>query len=89
MNFSIDPPLVVKDMPTARPIRSLSEASDYVNEQLRHGRPPPWREMARRLHAAVSDEEAIEAVGALRELLEIEDLLIPPKLPLVTPRQRL
>jgi hypothetical protein len=88
MDFSIDPPLVVRDMPKARRIRSLAEARDYVDEQLRLGRPPPWRETARRLQAAASDEEAIEAVGALRELLEFEDLLIPPELPLVTPRHR-
>ncbi len=88
MDFSIDPPLVVKDMPKVRRIRSLAEARDYVDEQLRRGRPSPWRETAHRLHAAVSDDEAIEAVGALRELLDIEDLLIPPETPLVTPPRR-
>jgi hypothetical protein len=88
MDFSIDPPLVVKETPKARRIRSLAEARDYVDAELRRGRPQPWRETARKLHAAVSDDEAIEAVGALRELLEIEDLLIPPELPLVTPRRR-
>jgi hypothetical protein len=27
-----------------------------------------------------SEEEAIEVIGALRELLDLEDLLVPPKL---------
>jgi hypothetical protein len=88
MDFSIDPPLVVKDTPKDRRIRSLAEARDYVDEQLRHGRPTPWRETAHKLHTAASDDEAIEAVGALRELLEVEDLLIPPETPLVTPPRR-
>lgn len=88
MDFSIDPPLVVKDVPKARQIRSIAEARDYVDDQLRRGRPPPWRETAHKVHAAVSEDEAIEAVGALRELLEMEDLLVPPELPLVTPGRR-
>jgi hypothetical protein len=89
MDFSIDPPLVVKDMPKVRRIRSLADARDYVDEQLRSGRPTPWREAAHKLHTAASDEEAVEAVGALRELLEFEDLLVPPETPLVTPRRRI
>ena len=47
---------------------------------MRLGRPPPWRDMYQRLRAARSEDEAIEVIGALRELLELEDLLIPPKL---------
>jgi hypothetical protein len=88
MDFSFDPPLVVKDTPKPRRIRSLAQARDYVDEQLQRGRPPPWREMARKLHAAMSEDEAIDAVGAFRELLEMEDLLVPPELPLVTPGRR-
>ena len=87
MNFLIDPPLTVKDRPNARRIRSLAEARDYVDEQLRRGRPPPWREIARKLHTVAKDDEAVEVLGALRELLEIEDLLVPPELPLITPRR--
>jgi hypothetical protein len=34
-----------------------------------------------------SEEEAIEVIGALRELLELEDLLVPPKLPLGSPHK--
>jgi hypothetical protein len=88
MDFSFDPPLIVKDTPRPRRIRSIADARDYVDDQLRRGRPPPWRETAHKLHAAGSEDEAIEAVGALRELLEVEDLLFPPKLPLVTPGRR-
>jgi hypothetical protein len=88
MDFSIDPPLVVKDAPKVRRIHSLAEARDYVDEQLRRGRPPPWRETAHKLHNAMNDDEAIEAVGGLRELLEIENLLVPPETPLVTPPRR-
>jgi hypothetical protein len=29
-----------------------------------------------------SEDEAVEAIGALRELLELEDLLVHPNLPL-------
>jgi hypothetical protein len=29
-----------------------------------------------------SEDEAIEAIGALRELLELEDLLVQPDVPL-------
>jgi hypothetical protein len=42
--------------------------------------------MYERIRAVRSEEEAIEVIGALRELLEFEDLLVPAKLPLVTQR---
>ena len=48
------------------------------------GRPPAWRDLYHRLRSIRSDDEAIEVIGALRELLELEDLLLPPKLPLVS-----
>jgi len=44
---------------------------------LRLGRPAPWREVWHRLKTVASDDEAIEAIGDLRELLEEEDLLLP------------
>jgi hypothetical protein len=34
-----------------------------------------------RLRAVRSEDEAVEAIDALRELLELEDLLVHPKLP--------
>jgi hypothetical protein len=85
-DFPIDPPLVVKDMPKPRRLGSLSEARAFVDDALRLGRPPAWRDMYERIRAVRSEEEAIEVIGALRELLEFEDLLVPAKLPLVTQR---
>jgi hypothetical protein len=41
------------------------------------GRPAPWREVWHRLKRVASEDEAIEAIGDLRELLEEEDLLLP------------
>jgi hypothetical protein len=49
---------------------------------MRLGRPEPWRELWSRLKAVTSEEEAIEAIGDLRELLADEDLLVPPGGPL-------
>jgi hypothetical protein len=84
-DFPIDPPLVVKDTPKPRRIGSLAQARAYVDEALRIGHPPAWREMYYRLRDAKSEDEAIEAIGALRELLELEELLVPPNLPLEHP----
>jgi hypothetical protein len=75
-DFPIAPPLVVKDTPKPRRIRSLAEARAFVEEQMRLGRPPPWREILARLKTVNSEEDAIEAFGALRELLNDEDLLV-------------
>jgi hypothetical protein len=53
----------------------------YVDAALRLGRPAPWREVYDRLRAVTAEDEAIEAIGDLRELLEVEDLLlsaVPP-----------
>ena len=85
--FPLDPPLVVKDAPKPRRLASLADVRAFVDEELRRGRPPPWREVHHRLTAAQTDEEAAEAIGDLRELLAFEDLLIPPDLPLVTQRR--
>jgi hypothetical protein len=43
---------------------------------MRLGRPAPWREVWQRLKAVTTDEDAIEAIGDLRELLVEEDLLL-------------
>jgi hypothetical protein len=83
-DFRFDPPLVVKNMPKPTRLASLADARAFVDAELRLGRPPPWREMYHRLTAARTEEEANEAIGALRELLELEDLLIPPNLPLTS-----
>ena len=74
-DFPIAPPIVVKDGP--KPLKTLREAHDYVSEAMRVGRPAPWRELWHRLKAVKSEDEAIEAIGDLRELLADEGLLLP------------
>jgi hypothetical protein len=83
-DFPIDPPLLVKDTPKPRRLRSLAEARAFIEEEMRVGRPPAWRSLYRRTESVRSEDEAREAIGALRELLELEDLLVPPEMPLVT-----
>src|SRR5437588_11620748 len=39
----------------------------------------PWKDLRRRLEAVQTEEDALEAAGALRELLELEDMLAPQK----------
>jgi len=76
-NFPIAPPLVIRDEPKPRHLKTLKDARDYVEEAMRIGRPEPWREVFRRLKAVTNEEDAIEAIGDLRELLAEEDLLLP------------
>lgn len=76
-DFPIAPPIVVKDTPKPRRLATLKDARDYVDEAMRLGRPEPWREVWHRLKAVRDEEDAIEAIGDLRELLADEDLLIP------------
>jgi hypothetical protein len=75
-DFPIAPPIVVKDTPKPRRLVTLKDARDYVDAAMRLGRPEPWREVWRRLKAVTDEEDAIEAIGDLRELLADEDLLI-------------
>jgi hypothetical protein len=75
-DFPVAPPIVVKDTPKPRRLATLKDARDYVDEAMRLGRPEPWREVWHRLRAVSSEEDAIEAIGDLRELLADEDLLI-------------
>ena len=79
--FRIDPPLVVKDQPRPRRLRSPAEARAFVAEAMKVGRPEPWREVYHRLTTVGSEEDADEAIGDLRELLELEDLLVAPNPP--------
>jgi len=76
-DFPIVPPLVIKDTPKPRRPTSLSQARAYVDEAMRLGRPEPWRELWHRLKSVTSEEDAIEAIGDMRELLAEEDLLLP------------
>ena len=76
-DFPIAPPIVVKDTPKPRRLTTLKEARAYVDEAMRVGRPAPWRELWHRLNAVTGEEDAIEAIGDMRELLADEDLLLP------------
>jgi hypothetical protein len=75
-DFPVAPPIVVKDTPKPRRLTTLKDARDYVDEAMRLGRPEPWREVWHRLKAVTDEEDAIEAIGDLRELLADEDLLV-------------
>jgi hypothetical protein len=76
-NFPVAPPIIVKDTPKPRQLKTIKQAQDYVRDAMALGRPAPWREVWHRLKTVTSEEEAIEAIGDLRELLEEEDLLLP------------
>jgi hypothetical protein len=80
-DFPIAPPLVIKDTPRPRRLTKLAEARAYVDEAMRIGHPEPWREVWHRLKSVTTEEEAIEAIGDLRELLADEDLLLPSRGP--------
>ena len=75
-NFPVVPPILAKDTPKPRRLNTVEEARDYVSKAMALGRPAPWREVWHRLKRVASEEEAIEAIGDLRELLEEEDLLL-------------
>ena len=77
MDFPIAPPFIVKDTPKPRRLETLEDGRDYLSEAMRLGRPAPWREVWHGLRTAASEDEAIEAIGDLRELLLGEDLLLP------------
>ena len=76
-DFPIALPVIVRDEPKPRHLKTLKDARDYVEAAMRVGRPEPWREVWQRLKAVKDEEDAIEAFGDLRELLEEEDLLLP------------
>jgi hypothetical protein len=76
-DFAIVPPLTVRDEPKPRRLSTLAQARDYVGEAMRLGRPEPWRELWHRLKSVTNEEDAAEAIGDMRELLELEDLLLP------------
>jgi hypothetical protein len=78
-DFPVVPPILIKDAPKPRRLSTLRDARDYVAEAMRLGRPAPWREVWHRLRMVASDEDAIEAIGDLRELLAEEDLLLPSR----------
>jgi hypothetical protein len=75
LDFPVAPPIVVKDTPRPRRIKTLDEARAYVDEMLRERRLSTLREIKARLDGARHEDDAIEAIGSLRELLALEDLL--------------
>jgi hypothetical protein len=77
-NFPIDPPLLVKGSPKPRRLGTVGQARAYIDEALRVGRPAPWRELWHRFKTVTAEDEAIEAIGDMRELLATEDLLVLP-----------
>lgn len=83
-DFRIDPPLLVKDEPKPQRLATLAEARAFVDEAMKIGRPEPWREVYHRLKTVANEEDAEEAIGDLRELLELEDLLAQRNLPLTS-----
>ena len=74
LDFPVAPPIFVKDTPHKRKIATLNEARAYVDEMLHVRRLSTLREIKTRLDGAKTEEDAIEAIGSLRELLADEDL---------------
>jgi hypothetical protein len=68
----IEPELVVNDGPR---LTSIEAATAFVREMVDRRSFEPWKDMLRRLEAVRTEEDAVEAIGALRELLEIEQML--------------
>ena len=68
---------MVRDTPHRRKLETLNAARVYVDEMLHERRLATLREIKARLDAVKSEEDAIEAAGALRELLALEDLTEP------------
>ena len=75
LDFPVAPPIVVKDTPRPRRIQTLDEARAFVDEMLRERRLSTLREIKAQLDGARHEDDAIEAIGSLRELLALEDLL--------------
>ncbi len=74
LDFPVAPPIFVKDAPHKRKISTLTEARAYVDEMLHQRRLYKLREIKTRLDSVRTEDEAVEAIGALRELLALEDL---------------
>jgi hypothetical protein len=74
LDFPVAPPIVVKDTPHPRKLTTLNEARAYVDAMLHERRLTTLRDIKARLDAAKTAEDAIEAIGSLRELLALEGL---------------
>jgi len=86
LNYPIGLPIEVTDTPNPRRISSLNEARDLVHGMLRARRLSKLRDMLQRLDNVKSDDDAVEAIGALRKLLTAEDLLVSKPAPFVSSR---
>lgn len=75
LDFPITPPILVKDTPRHRRIETINQPRAFVADALAFRRTAPWRELRARLDGAKTETDAIEAIGALRELLMTERLL--------------
>ena len=75
LHFAIAPAIRVKDRPQGRRLETVEDARAFVDDALAMRRTAPWRELHTRLNDAKTEDEAIEAIGALRELLMMEGLL--------------
>ena len=75
LDFPVAPPIFVKDTPHKRKIVTLNEARTLVDEMLHTRRLAPLREIKAKLDGAKDAEDAIEAIGSLREWLADEDLI--------------
>ena len=73
LDFPIVPPITMKNAPE-RKLTTLNDARALVDELLAERRFMKWREMLERLDAVKTEEDAIEAIGALRELLVMEHM---------------
>jgi hypothetical protein len=74
-DFPIAPPIEVKDYPKDRRLKTLQDARMFVDDALATRRTAAWRDLHARLNGANTEDEAVEAIGALRELLMMEGLL--------------
>ncbi len=74
LDFPVAPPIFVKETPLNRKIATLTEARAYVDEMLHQRRLYKLREIKNRLDDVKTEDEAVEAIGALRELLALEGL---------------
>jgi hypothetical protein len=73
LDYPINPPIVIEG--SKRRLESINDARAFVDDMLRERRFSKWREMLDRLDAVKNEEDAMEASGALRELLAMEHLL--------------
>lgn len=57
-DFHIDPPILVKDTPKPRRLKTLEEVRAFVEESMHVGRPEPWRDIHHRLRNIATEEDA-------------------------------